>query len=69
MTGGLSAMRVVQSATLHAAEAMGLGDEAGSIERGKWGDAIVLSSDPLENIDALVAPEVVIQAGEIVHQK
>ena len=69
MTGGLSAMRVVQSATLHATEAMGLGDDAGSIERGKWGDAIVLSSDPLENIDALVAPEVVIQAGEIVHRR
>ena len=69
MTGGLSAMRVVQSATLHAAEAMGLEDKAGSIEPGKWGDAILLSSDPLEQIDALVAPEVVIQAGEIVHKR
>lgn len=68
-TGGLSHMEVITAATLHAAEAMGLGDDAGSVEQGKWGDVIVLDDDPLDNIDILVEPELVIQAGTIVHRR
>ncbi len=68
-TAGLSPMRVIQSATLHSAEAMGLGEETGSIAVGKWGDLIVVDANPLEELKVLVSPEVVVQAGEIVYRQ
>ncbi len=67
-TGGLTPMQVIQSATLHAAEAMGLGAEAGSIASGKRADVILVRQDPLADIGALVRPGLVIQNGEIVHR-
>ena len=68
-TAGLSPMRVIQSATLHSAEAMGLGEETGSIAVGKWGDLIVVDADPLEELSVLVDPKVVVPAGEVVHRR
>ncbi len=68
-TGGLTSIQVIQSATLHAAEAMGLGDEAGSIAPGKRGDVVLVGQDPLAELGALVRPRLVIQNGEIVHQR
>jgi imidazolonepropionase-like amidohydrolase len=68
-TGGLTPMQVIQSATLHAAEAMGLGDEAGSVAPGKRADVILVRQDPLVDVGALVRPRVVIQNGEIVHER
>jgi imidazolonepropionase-like amidohydrolase len=66
LKGGLSPMLVIQSATLHSAEAMGLEEKLGSVEAGKWGDLVVLASNPLEDFETLVQPEIVIQGGEIV---
>lgn len=66
---GISPLQTIQSATLHSADAFGLAEQTGSIETGKWGDVIILSSDPLENIRALVEPELVIQGGEVVYRK
>jgi imidazolonepropionase-like amidohydrolase len=68
LEGGLTPMQVVQSATLHAAEAMGLGGEAGSITPGKRADVILVRQDPLVDLGALVRPRLVIQNGEIVHR-
>ncbi len=67
--GGLSPMSILQAATQHAAEALQRGDEIGSIETAKKADLIVVSDNPLENLRALVDPEVVIQDGRIVHQR
>lgn len=67
--GGMSPLRIIQSATLHSAEAFGLADKTGSIESGKWGDVILLGNDPTLNIRALVDPELVIQGGAIVHEQ
>jgi len=66
--GGISPMQVIQSATLHSAEAMGLQDRTGSIENGKWADLLIVSENPLEHLRGLVTPELVIQAGKIVQQ-
>ena len=66
--GGLSPMQVIQSATLHSAETLGLQDRAGSIENGKWADLLILGENPLENPRALVNPELVIQKGVFVHR-
>ena len=65
-TAGMSNREIIQAATLQAAEAMGLDDDLGSIEAGKRADLIVLGADPLQDIKALVYPELVIQDGRIV---
>ncbi len=65
-TAGMSNGEIIQAATLRAAEAMGLEDELGSITAGKRADLIVLNADPLQDIQALVYPELVIQDGKVV---
>ena len=47
---GMSAADVLASATIVAARAMGIADDAGSIEQGKRADLIVLDADPLADI-------------------
>lgn len=47
---GLSAAEVLTSATIVAARAMGIADEAGSIEAGKRADMVVLDADPAADI-------------------
>ena len=63
---GMSNREIIQAATLRAAEAMGLEDDLGSIEAGKRADLVVLKADPLQDIKALVQPELVIQDGRVV---
>lgn len=66
---GLSNLEIIQAATLSAADVMGLKDEVGSIVVGKRADIIILNANPLEDLKALVYPELVIQNGKIVFAK
>ena len=47
---GLTAAEVLASATIVAARAMGIGDEAGSLAPGKRADLVVLDADPTADI-------------------
>ena len=67
--GGLTHMEIIRGATLIGAETMGLDGKAGSIEAGKWGDVILLDADPLESLEALVRPILVMQNGTVVFQR
>ena len=67
--GGLTHMEIIQGATLIGAETMGLEAQAGSIEAGKWGDVILLDADPLESLEAMVKPWLVIQNGRVVFER
>lgn len=49
-SGGLSNQDALRAATIFGAEAIGLGKELGTIERGKLADLVVLDRNPLENI-------------------
>ena len=49
-SGGLSEHDALKVATLHGAEAIGLGKDLGSLEPGKMADLIVLDQNPLNNI-------------------
>jgi imidazolonepropionase-like amidohydrolase len=40
----------IMAATSNAARAIGLADEVGSIEAGKWADLVAVRADPLEKI-------------------
>jgi imidazolonepropionase-like amidohydrolase len=47
---GLTAMEAIVAATKTAAEAIGQGDQLGTVERGKFADMIVIDGDPLRDI-------------------
>ena len=47
---GIPALDVIRWATKHGAEAMGIGDETGTIEPGKLADLIVLDGDPVADV-------------------
>jgi Tol biopolymer transport system component len=49
-TGGMSNHEVLRMATILGAEAIGMGDDLGSIEPGKMADLVVMTKNPLENI-------------------
>ena len=48
--GGMSNHEALKSATINGAEYIGVGDELGSLQKGKLADLIVLDKNPLENI-------------------
>lgn len=48
--GGLTPYQALQSATIRAAEAVGVADDLGSVEAGKLADFVIVEGDPLENI-------------------
>ncbi|MHA1613255.1 MAG: amidohydrolase family protein [Candidatus Thorarchaeota archaeon] len=69
---GMSQVQALQCATIHAAEAIKLKEQIGSIEVGKTADLIVVGSNPIDNLSTLedlVNIEIVIKSGSIVAKK
>lgn len=65
---GLGNMGAIQAATYGSAMALGLSEETGTLQQGKWADCIVLEkdSDPLMDIQALGRVWKVIKQGKVV---
>jgi imidazolonepropionase-like amidohydrolase len=61
--GGLSNFEALQTATITAAEALGMQKDLGSIEVGKIADLIVLDKNPLEDIHNTTSLKYVMKAG------
>jgi imidazolonepropionase-like amidohydrolase len=61
---GLTPMQALQTATSNPAEAIGVGDQVGTIQPGRLADMVVLDADPLQNIDNIHKIAMVIQGGE-----
>lgn len=65
---GMSPLGAIRAATYGSARALGLSEEVGTIQKGKWADLLVLEAgaDPLENIEALGRIGTVIKRGVVV---
>jgi len=53
--GGMKPFEALQAATVNAAELLGLSDQIGTIEPGKFADIIAVSGDPLTDISRSAA--------------
>jgi imidazolonepropionase-like amidohydrolase len=62
---GMTPLQAIQSATLVAAEALGLQSDVGAIEVGKQADIIAVTGNPLENVRALEDVKFVMKAGKV----
>jgi imidazolonepropionase-like amidohydrolase len=51
---GLTPMEAIVSATKTAAEACGVADKVGTIEKGKLADLLIIDGNPVENIDIML---------------
>jgi imidazolonepropionase-like amidohydrolase len=58
--------RVLQSATVVNAEALGWQDQIGSIDKGKYADMIAVSGDPLTDITELQRVKFVMKGGKVI---
>jgi imidazolonepropionase-like amidohydrolase len=64
---GFTPMEAIQAATIVPARVMGLDKEVGTVEKGKRGDLILLTADPLQDIHNTRAVEYVITNGAMYH--
>jgi hypothetical protein len=64
-SGGMSNLEALRAATLNGAEAIGLAQDLGSIEPGKLADLVVLSKDPLQDIQNTTSIRYVMKNGEL----
>ncbi len=62
---GLSPMQAIIAATSNGAEVIGVDDQLGTIEVGKQADLLILSSNPLEDIENIRQIEWIIQNGTV----
>jgi imidazolonepropionase-like amidohydrolase len=60
---GMAPMTVIRGMTLDAARVMGADRDSGSIAEGKFADVIAVPGDPLQHIDVLRGPRIVIKHG------
>ena len=63
---GLSPARAIRAATAINAEALGWQDRVGSLDKGKYGDLIAVSGDPLADITELQHVKFVMKGGKVI---
>jgi imidazolonepropionase-like amidohydrolase len=62
---GMKPVEAIQSATINAADLLGLSDVTGSIEKGRSADIIAVSGDPLADIRAMGSVRFVMKEGTV----
>ena len=66
---GMSTMDVIKSATVNAADLLGMSDSIGSIEAGKYADIIAVDNSPLDDIKELLDVNFVMKEGKVYKSK
>jgi imidazolonepropionase-like amidohydrolase len=62
----MSPLQIIQAATRNAAELLGLQQDIGSVEKGKFADIIAVMNDPLSNVTELERVRFVMKAGRVI---
>ena len=62
---GMAEIDAIQSATINAAELIGIESDTGSIEERKWADIIAVKGNPLKAIEVLEKVAFVMKEGKI----
>jgi imidazolonepropionase-like amidohydrolase len=62
---GQTPMEAIRSATVSAADLIGRGNDAGSLEPGKWADLIAVQGDPLADVRVLENVAFVMKGGKV----
>jgi imidazolonepropionase-like amidohydrolase len=65
---GIKPMNVIKIATKNGAEALDIINQTGTIEPGKQADFLILSSNPIEDIENVKRVETVISNGKVIEQ-
>lgn len=65
---GMKPVEALQAATVNASQLLGLSDQIGSLEPGKFADVVAVSGDPLSEIKAMNNVVFVMKGGEIIKQ-
>jgi imidazolonepropionase-like amidohydrolase len=65
---GIKPMDVIKIATKNGAEALDIINQTGTIEPGKQADILILSSDPIEDIENVKRVETVISNGKVIEK-
>jgi imidazolonepropionase-like amidohydrolase len=63
---GMRPAEALQAATVNASQLLGLNDQIGSLEPGKFADVVAVSGDPLSDIKAINNVVFVMKGGEII---
>jgi imidazolonepropionase-like amidohydrolase len=62
---GMTPLAAMQTATVNAADLMGLSAKTGSLDPGKWADIIAVESNPLDDVRVLQHVKFVMKAGVV----
>jgi imidazolonepropionase-like amidohydrolase len=66
---GMNTADILKTATINAAELIGIEKNTGSIESGKWADIIAVKGKPLEDVSVLEKVSFVMKGGKIFKQE
>jgi imidazolonepropionase-like amidohydrolase len=65
---GLRPTQAIEAATRNNAVLLGLADQVGTVEPGKWADLLIVEGDPRASLDALRKIRLVVKAGRIINR-
>ena len=64
--GGLSPLAALQSATINGASLLGMSNDAGAIEAGKFADIVAVDGDPLKDVKVMERVVFVMKGGKMI---
>jgi imidazolonepropionase-like amidohydrolase len=66
---GMTPMQIIVAATKNASRVCNLEDRIGTLEKGKIADLLIVKGNPLDDIEALLNPRMVIHGGQIIRDE